>query len=100
MVSHKGNLYVDVKVERVLSTEYQVDSEPVAQVFLAPYIPPKRSNKGRQELAKPVIIRDYKIVGIKQMTINGETYKVMELKKGWGDCFPIALVGLLQGHEK
>jgi len=76
LVAHKGKLYVELKVEKALATEYFADGEKVDVEVLVPYLPPRRNESGRQGVEKAIILRDYGLAGIKEITINGELFVV------------------------
>ena len=65
-VTHKDNLYLEVKVESAIQTQYFVDGVPVEREVIAEWLRPS-SEPIRQELEKPVILRDYKLENIRQI---------------------------------
>lgn len=74
LVEHKGNFYLEMKVERCLENEILVDGDP-APDDLKNFLPHKEEGS-RQELESPVIIRDFKVDNIKAVQMNGEFYTV------------------------
>jgi hypothetical protein len=74
IVSHKDTLYLEVKVEKVLSTTYLVDGREatpeemaVIQAFL-----PERAGNPNQEVDREVVLRDYAIESLREITLRGE----------------------------
>ena len=73
-VDHKGVEYLEVKVERSLHCEYRLDDgTPVDAAIVAAWLPEKREG-ARQMVDKPVILRDYKLENLREVTINGQTH--------------------------
>jgi len=79
LVHHKGQYYVEVKVERAIETVYMIDGRPASEAeveAIRRYLP-KRENEGqRQEVEKIVVLRDYKLDSIKAVRVGGEQYDV------------------------
>lgn len=73
-VDHKGQTYLEVKVERSLHCEYRLDDgTPVDAATVAAWLPEK--NEGRRQMVeKPVILRDYTLDNLREVTINGATH--------------------------
>ena len=76
-VEHKGELYLETKVERSIETKYldSLDREIPAEA-LKPFLP-SRSESSRQETEKEIIVRDYKLASIASLTVRGESYIVI-----------------------
>jgi len=77
LVDHKGNKYLELKVENHYRTVYlDADGYPVDERDLEPY---KQNSKpkSRQGVEKEVVLRDYKIDSIETITLGGEKYKVI-----------------------
>jgi hypothetical protein len=73
-VDHKGATYLEVKVERSLHCEYRLDDgTPVDAAIVAAWLPEKKEGT-RQMVEKPVILRDYTLDNLREVTINGQTY--------------------------
>lgn len=68
-------LYLEVKVERILSIEYK-DSEGklIDNKELEPFLKEKKNSKGLQGLEKEIICRDYSIESIVTINIQGQGY--------------------------
>ena len=71
LVSHKGEYYLELKVERSLGHRYFTDTREVSHEEIAPYLSEKRES-ARQETEKAIILRDYKVSNIVGMTIARE----------------------------
>lgn len=76
IVENKGKQYLEVKVEKSLSSEY-VDAEGnlIPKESIQHFLPTKRES--RQELEKEIIVRTYSLDSIQGMTFNGETYVIL-----------------------
>jgi len=73
-VDHKGSTYLEVKVERSLHCEYRMDDgTPVDASIVEPWLPSREEGR-RQMVEKPVILRDYKMENLREVTINGATH--------------------------
>lgn len=68
-IEHKGNLYLEIKVQRAIETSYTCDGEPIDVETIRPWFPKKRES-GRQELDHPVIPRDYALTSIQAITLD------------------------------
>jgi hypothetical protein len=75
-VEHKGNKYLELKVQKSLSYGYfDQDGNKVDNEVVAPYLRQKVEGR-RQEVDRPVILRDYKLENIKAIRLFGEIYIV------------------------
>lgn len=77
LVEHKGKRYLELKVERSLGHEYRLNGEVVDSEAVAEFLP-NRKEGARQKVDNPVILRDYSLENIVQITIDGVTYEVNE----------------------
>jgi hypothetical protein len=75
LVEHKGHYYLELKVQRSLGYEYRLGAEVIDPSEIEPFIP-KKTEGARQKLAKPVILRDYSIISIRQITMDGIVYEI------------------------
>lgn len=75
LVEHKGKNYLELKVERSLGYEYRHNGQIVDPTAIEPFLP-KREEGARQEVDNPVILRDYSIENIVQITIDGIVYEI------------------------
>jgi hypothetical protein len=76
-VTKDGNhrLYLEVKVERVLSTEYRnAEGKTIPEEEITPLLKGKKSQKEHQGVEKEVVLRDYDVANILGVTINGVDY--------------------------
>lgn len=75
-VVHKGKVYLEVKVESCRKPEYfDQDGNPVDPELLKPWLR-QSDDSGRQEVEKPVILRDYTLDNITSITCNGNVYEL------------------------
>lgn len=79
-VDHKQAVYLEMKVEKSVEHRYELDGEVLTDEQVAPYLP-KRKESSRQQVEKPVILRDYTLdkageTSIMALTMGGETYHV------------------------
>ena len=77
LVRHdSGKLYLETKVERSLGCEYfAADGSRIEADAIAPYLPSK-GGSGRQDVEKPVLVRDYALDSIKGLSMKGEDFVV------------------------
>jgi len=76
LITHKGEWYLETKVERVYDTQYFLDGTPVEREAVANYLQEKREEGGRQGVEKKIILRDYKISSLVAITTGGKTYLI------------------------
>lgn len=76
LIEHKGNYYIEVKVERNLETLY-VDEEgnKVEKSEFAEFIP-DRKKSSRQKVDKEIILRDINLENIIEISYNNNKYKI------------------------
>lgn len=77
IVEHKGKYYIEAKVERSLGYEYMWNGEPIEEERIREFLPKRSPSSGRQEVERPVIIRDYSVDSIKSITFDGEELQVV-----------------------
>lgn len=77
LVEHKGGYYLEVRVNRSLQHEYRFNNAVIDGALLHPFIREKVEG-ARQEVEKPIIVRDYKVENIRQITMDGEVFDVVE----------------------
>jgi hypothetical protein len=76
-VEHKGELYLEVKIQHVLSTRYEnAVGVEIAAEQLASLLPTRHSNAAHQGVEREVILRDYALRNIETITLAGATYKI------------------------
>lgn len=75
----EDELYLEMRVLKTLGHYYILDgkelSEAEAEEIVKPWLPVKKEGE-RQAVDKPVILRDYKMSSIVQMTLDGVTHTV------------------------
>lgn len=73
-VEHKGEFYLETKVERSLGeTKIVHNGKELSWEDVQEFLP-KKNEGARQPNEKKVIWRDYKVSSIKSVTVNGTTY--------------------------
>lgn len=79
-VQHKGNMYLQAKVEKVLNTKYIHEDGSLYSESdvskLKEYFPPHNPSK-TQDLQREVVMRNYKIDNIIGIRCYGKSYKVL-----------------------
>lgn len=76
-VAHNGNLYLEVKIERVLDVQFEdANGEPLAREQVAPFLPARHDSGETQGVDKAIILTDYKVQNIRELTIDGERYTI------------------------
>jgi len=69
LVEYKGKFYLEVKVEKVISTEYFVDGELVPTAEIKPYLPVKSKPKN-QGTEKVIPCSDYWLGNIRSIRLD------------------------------
>lgn len=77
-VTHKGNWYLRMKVEKSTGKRY-IDSEgnEISVTLLKPFLVVKSRSSSQSDLEGEVIERDIKISHIKTIAFKGETYAIL-----------------------
>lgn len=75
LVEHKGSFYLELKVQHS-DSEYFDGKKKISREEITPYL--TSSSTDKQQLDKPVILRDYSLENIKELHMNGQTYVVNE----------------------
>ena len=75
LVEHKGQYYIEMKVEKSLGYEYRKDGATLDSKAVEAFLP-ERKEGARQEVENPVILRDYSIESIRQITLDGIVYEI------------------------
>ena len=68
-------LYLELRVGESLGHHYTLGERVVTDEEVQPYLP-VRNEGARQQVENPVILRDYKLVNILSITMNGEEYVI------------------------
>ena len=77
LVEHKGNYYLEVKVEKTFEVNYFLENgAPIEKELVEPFLPKKYESKTQDQLDKKVILRDIKLASILSMRIGGESILV------------------------
>jgi len=82
LVTHKGNTYLEVKVERALKTEYfevRPDGSLVGtdRESIAHLLRPHRSNAPHQGVEREVVLRDYRLDNLVEIRMGGVCYQII-----------------------
>jgi hypothetical protein len=79
-VEHNGKLYLECGMLRVLDEpQYIAESgDELPREAIEPFLPTKGSNAEHQGVEKEVILRDYAIESITEITIDGERYEIVD----------------------
>ena len=78
LVEHKGNYYLEMKVERSLGHQYRGQDGTVhADEIIQPWLL-ARSKSKRQQTDKEIILRDYALDSIQQIRLDGEILAVVD----------------------
>jgi len=76
-VTYEGRVYLECKVEKSLGHTYVTDEgEELAFDQVEPFLPKRHSNAEHQGVAKEIILRDYGIHTIQQISFDGATYAI------------------------
>jgi hypothetical protein len=76
-VRHREKLYVECKIQRVVSTAYELlDGTAVPEASVLPFLPARSAS--RQGVDREIVLRDYGIDSIVALTVDGERYLVRE----------------------
>lgn len=73
--SNEVLFYLEAKVERSIDHEYILNGKKVADDVITPHLR-KKVEGARQEVEKPVILRDYRLDRIRAIKLNGQWIKV------------------------
>lgn len=75
-VEHKGKTYLELKVEKSISTEYLLDGEVIDKSVIEEWLPKRKPEGERQQVENPVILRDYDLSNIKEISFDGMRIQV------------------------
>lgn len=80
LVEHKGNFYLEMKVERVLDTQYFLMDPhggyiPTTKEAVVEHLRPSRGAPN-QGVDKQIILRDYKVDSIITLRMGGREYQI------------------------
>jgi hypothetical protein len=77
LVEHKEKQYLELKVQQSLGYEYRLNGQTIEPEKVEPFLP-KRKEGARQEVDNPVILRDYSLENIHQITLDGVVYEITD----------------------
>ena len=79
LVDHKGKVYVEAAVLRVYESGLLIDGEPASDDDAADvrqYLPHPKEEGARQEVERPVILRDYAMASLRAIAYAGELFAI------------------------
>ena len=77
LVEHKGNYYLEAKVENVFQTRFtDVDGNELDKQDVLPFLPKKRESTTQDRLEKKVYLRDFKLASIQKFAFDGKIYLI------------------------
>lgn len=74
LVKHNGKTYLEVKVEKSYKYVYRLDGIEVPKEKIEPFLPLKSNS--RQDLEKEIILRDYALDSIREISINSQHFEI------------------------
>ena len=75
LVEHKGNHYLEAKVEKVYSTRYtDVDGNELDKQDVLPFLPKKRESATQDKLTKKIYLRDFKLASTRKFAFDRKLY--------------------------
>lgn len=92
-VSHKQQMYLELKVERVLGHEYRCDGKPIDVAELEPWLQRKTGESSRQGVEKEIILRDYRLDSILAVTFGGKQYLIEHETSGVHETLQVVTSG-------
>ena len=79
IIEHKGRLYLELKVERVLDVKYRgAEGDELTAEQVAPFQRARKSQAKHQGVTREIVLRDYALESIESITIGGRTYRVRQ----------------------
>ena len=77
LVEHKGNYYLEAKVEKTFEVNYFLENgAPIEKELVEPFLPKKKESSTQDQLIKKVILRDIKLESILSMRIGDKNILV------------------------
>ena len=73
-VHHKGQSYLQVKVQSTTDTVYLLNGEEISYDLLKPYLSATGTSSTQADLDKEIIVNDIKMANVKAITMQGETF--------------------------
>ena len=75
LVEHKGNYYLEAKVEKVFQTRFtDIDGNELDKQDVLPFLPKKRESATQDRLEKKIYLRDFKLASIRKFAFDGKLY--------------------------
>tara|TARA_R100000908_G_C3697287_1_gene109193 strand:- start:57 stop:590 length:534 start_codon:yes stop_codon:yes gene_type:complete len=77
LVEHKGNYYLEAKVEKVYATRYMdIDGNELSKEDVLPFLSKKKESATQDRLEKKIYLRDFKLASIRKFAFDGKVYLV------------------------
>jgi len=76
-IEHKGNYYLEMKVEGSSTPVYRVDGVEIETSKIEPFLPKKGEPKTQAAADKKIILRDIKVDNIKSIRFNTEEFVIV-----------------------
>lgn len=75
LVYHKGQYYMEAKVERSTTSQYTYRGRPIDVSLLQEYLTPK-ARPLNQGLEQDIIVRDFATLSVLELVLDGQRYRV------------------------
>lgn len=76
LVAYRDKLYLEVKIQKVLHNIFLVSNSQIATELVNPWLR-RKTESGRQQVDKPVILRDFALESLRSITVNGKNYAIL-----------------------
>jgi len=77
LVEHKGQYYIEAKPEKSFSVKWIAENGRIlSKDEVEPYFKTRSESATQESLDKKVILRDYKVENVMEITMDNETYQV------------------------
>ena len=78
IITNNGQLYLSVRFLKSDGSEFKHNNQPIAKTMLTEWLQESKSSASNQGLTdtNEVIVRTYKVVNVKEITIGTETYVI------------------------
>jgi len=81
-VHHKGQSYLQLKVQSVTDTVYTLNGETISYEDIKPYLSASGPSSTQSDLDKEVVVNDIKMSNVRAITMQGETYLLDHSQSG------------------
>lgn len=76
LVEYNGKYYLEVRMGNVKAQRFLNNGIEISKEEIEPFLRIKKNEGQRQELDKPIILRDYELRSIKEIKMGGTSYKI------------------------